>query len=224
MDFLTFIYYNRFIIRKKENFCPMKRAVALWILAGLIFTLTACKKDVVPTLEPTKPSELAEKAPTQDGQPAPEQELVTFWEDQPEMKMEEAQEIIQKEEKDVTTEEYRQAVYTVNEEVATQIVEEAAKTKSQTAAVQDLFSGIFFKFIEGDSFKSPEVAKQLSKKGTYALDAETGYYRFSFHDRTLAQAAAGMREEHAAHSIQEYTFVLEWLLADPNVEVKALLK
>lgn len=199
----------------------MKRAVALWVLAGMIFTLTACKKEITPTNEPAKPSEWVEKTPNAEGQPA-DPDLVTFWDAQPEMKMDEAQAIIAREDADVTTEEYRQAVYTLNEEVATQIVEEAAKTKTQTVAVKELFSGIFFKFIEGDSFKSKEVAKQLSKKGTYALEPETGYYRFSFHDRTLAQAAAGMKEEHTAHSIQEYTFVLEWLLADPNVEVKAL--
>ncbi len=196
----------------------MKRAVALWLAAALLLGLTACQKEVEPTVAPATPSEYIAKDKTEEEQAELKQELVTFWEE-PEMEPEKAKEIVNKEDADVTTEEYRQAVYTVNEEKAAQLVEEAFETKTQTAEVKELFSGIAFKFIEGDTFKSAEVAKQLSKRGTYALNQEAGYYWFTFHDRTLAQAAAGIED---GRSLKEYTFVLEWLLADPNVEVLAL--
>ncbi len=197
----------------------MKRAVALLILGALALGLTACNKEVDPTIEPAKPSDYITQNKTEEEQANLKQELVPFWEEQPEMKVEDAKEILEKKDVDVTTEEYRQAVYTVNEDKATQVVKEAFENKIQTPQVKELFSGIAFKFIEGDSFKSTEVAKQLSKLGTYALNPDAGYYWFTFHDRTLAQSAAGIED---GRSLKEYLFVLEWLLADPNVEVMAL--
>ena len=203
----------------------MKRAVALLILGALCLSLAACRKKVKdPTYEPASPSEWVEREQetqqTEPGSPTEGEELVTFWDEQPEMKTTEAIEIIQKEDADVTTEEYRKAVYTVNEDKATQVVEEALETKLQTPEVTKLFEGIGFHFIEGDTFKSARVKKELSKRGTYAYNEEKECYWFTFHDRTLAQSATGIEDQR---SLKEYTQTLEWLLADPNVTVEALL-
>ena len=64
------------------------------------------------------------------------------------------------------------------------------------------------------------VKKQLANNGTGARDEETGYYRFTLRDRTLAQAALNPDD---AHALEEYKKVPDLLLSDPNVIVKVWL-
>ena len=183
----------------------MKRLLILLAAGMLLLSLAGCKKNPAAPTQPTGPEE---------------KDYIDFHEEAEEMDIAGAQSYLQDETADVTTPEYRQAVYTVNQAKVSSVIDEAHALKQKTQAVTEVFDGIAFRFHEGETFASATVKKQLAKKGTYAWDEETGYYRFTLRDRTLAQAAVNLDDDHA---LEEYTAVLDLLLSDPNVIVKALL-
>ena len=185
----------------------MKKTVSFLLIIATLCTLAGCKKEPAPT-----PEWMQEPAV---------KDYVDFRNEAAEVTVEEAQTVVADENADKTTVEYRQAIYTVNEAVLSETIEEARAEDEQTEQLNTFFAGIYFYFIEGDAPKSTSVKSRLFKKGTYAKDEETGLYFFEFYDRTLAQAAISMDDPHA---LDTYTEVMELLLEDPNLVVVPLEK
>ncbi len=183
----------------------MKRIFSLLFILLLVLNLSACK----------------EQGQAESPAVAPEPtDNIDFRGQAEEMTEASAKEYLEREETDETSVQYKEAVYTVNESIATEYIEEAKEARSETEEVRGLFNGLFFKFIQGEGYASQTVTKGLLSKGTYEK-GEDGWYRFIFYDRTLAQTAVHLENEHA---LAEYTEVLELLLSDPNVTVKPLEK
>ncbi len=185
----------------------MKKILSFLLIIATLATLAGCKKEPAPT-----PEWMQEPAI---------KDYIDFRNEAEEVTVEEARNTVFKEDADKTTTEYRQAVYTVNEAVLDETIEEAREEGEQTEQLNTFFAGIQFYFIEGDAPKSEAVKSRLIKKGTYAKDEQTGYYFFEFYDRTLAQAAVNLNDPH---SLNAYTEVLELLLEDPNIVVVPLEK
>lgn len=181
----------------------MKKLLSCFLILALVLGLTACKERT--------------EDPAQTDTPVAK-DYDSFRENTEEMTLEEAEAYLQDEAADQTADQYKEALYTVNENAVSGIIEAARDAEEVTEEVTELFSGIFFKFLNGDQFSEPKVQKKLAKLGSFAA-AEDGWYCFTFYDRTLAQAAADMENDHA---LEEYTAVLELLLSDPNVTVKNL--
>lgn len=177
----------------------MKKLFSFLMISLLALSLAACNQPETPAKEPDKGYD-------------------SFREHTEEMTLEEAETYLQKEAPDETKNQYKEAIYTVNENAAAAVIEKAQKAQKQTEEVTALFSGISFKFLEGDQFGSETVRNKLSKYGSCAA-AGDGWYLFTFYDRTLAQNAITMDNDHA---LREYTTVLELLLSDPNVTVKTI--
>lgn len=184
----------------------MKRIIALFCMpVALALMLSGCKSR---SLQPEKPIDTVK-------------DYIDFQEEVSEMDLTDAQSYLQGENLDVTTPEYRQAVYTVNENKVATIIEDANSRQEQTDAVTEVFEGIDFQFIDGEGLQSETVKHDLAKLGTFAWDEETQGYRFTFHDRTLAQTAVRVDLERG-HALETYQEVLELLLSDPNVTVTIL--
>lgn len=182
----------------------MKKILSYILIAAALLSLSACKKPL-PKEDPEWMKPL-------------EENVVDFKKEAPEMSVSEAKSYLEQENPDPATPQYRRAVYTVNESVVTDAVEEAFEKKEQTDAVTQIFEKIEFSYISGDALESPEIKNRLSKRGLITKD-ENGNYQFTFHDRTLAQSASNVKSDHA---IDAYTEVLELLLQDPNVVVDTL--
>lgn len=193
----------------------MKKILSVLIILLLIAGLSGCKKDVAEggTDETQEP----ESGQTETQEP---QDNIDFRAEAEEMSPGDAQAYLQSEEADQTSVQYKEAVYTVNETVAESIISDARENTTQTDELNELFDGIYFQFLEGDQFGSETVRRKVFARGTYELE-ESGWYRFTFYDRTLAQAAVSLDNDH---SLSAYTEVLELLLSDPNVTVKTLLE
>ncbi len=187
----------------------MKKILSFLLIIASLLALAGCKKEPTPAPTPEWMQEPAIK------------DYVDFRNEAPEVTVEAAQQTVADEAADKSTTEYRQAVYTVNEAVLDDTIEEARQQGKQTEKLQEFFGGIYFYFIEGDAPKSEAVESRLIKKGTFAKDEATGLYLFEFYDRTLAQAAVNMDN---THSLETYTEVLELLLEDPNIVVVPLEK
>lgn len=179
----------------------MKRLVIVLCIFGVL--LAGCSKQ--PEEEPI----------------ATPMDYIDFKEEAPAMDLAEAESYLQKDSLDVTAPEYRQAVYTVNESKATDIIKEALEKETQTDAVKELFEGVNFRFIDGEGLASETVAHDLEKLGTFEWDEEAGCYVFNFYDRTLAQSAVRVQLDRS-HALGQYREALELLLSDPNVEVDLL--
>ena len=186
----------------------MKRIFSLLLILMLVLNLSACK-------EPDQ----GEQSDTPPVTTTPEvKDNIDFRSQAEEMTAEDAKEYLEREETDETSAQYKEAVYTVHEDLATEYINESKETKTPTAETKKLFEGIYFKFIEGEGYASQTVKKGLLPYGTYEK-SEDGWYRFVFLDRTLAQVSV---TQENGHCLNEYTTVLELLLSDPNVTVKPL--
>ncbi|MBQ8894807.1 MAG: hypothetical protein IJ043_10430 [Clostridia bacterium] len=172
------------------------KKIILSILLLIVLCLTACHKT-----------------------PAPEDKgYDSFREQSQEMTVEDAETLLQQETAQPTDVQYKEAVYTVNENTAAQIIAEAQEKETTTPKLKEVFEGICFKFLEGEDFADPVIKQKLFIKGNYVLE-EDGWYHFTFIDRTLAQNAVNLTDND--HALAEYTAVIELLLSDPNVTVKA---
>ena len=182
----------------------MKKILSYILIAITLLTLSACKKPL-PKEDP-------------EWMKPPEENIVDFKKEVPDMSVSDAKTYLESEDADPASAKYRRAVYAVNESVVTAAVEEAFDKKEQTDTVTKIFEKIEFSYINGDALESPDVKNRLSKRGLITKDEE-GNYKFTFHDRTLAQSASNVKTDHA---IGAYTEVLELLLNDPNVVVDTL--
>lgn len=187
----------------------MKRFLSFLLIGAALLSFAGCKNDGGEFVPP----EWMEDPEVID--------FVDFQDEIPAMTEAEAETYLEGENLDVTAPEYRKAVYIVNEITVADVITEAFETKTQTEELNQVFSGLAFRFIEGDKFGSETVRKRLFKRGSYALNEEDGWYYFEFYDRTLAQAATNLKDDH---SLEAYTEVLELLLEDPNVEVRPIYK
>ena len=185
----------------------MKKILSFSLIIITLLTLCACKMEPAPT-----PEWMQEPAI---------KDYIDFRNEAEEVTVEQAQVTLADPEVEKTDPEYRQAIYTVNEAVLDETIEEARKEGEQTEQLNTFFGGIQFYFIEGDAPKSEAVKGRLIKRGTYTKNEQTGLYVFEFYDRTLAQAAVNLKD---SHSLDEYTEVLELLLEDPNIVVVPLDK
>lgn len=183
----------------------MKKILSFIIIAALLLCLPACKK----TDQPDPPEWMLDPQ---------DENIINFKKEIPEMSVSEAKSYLESADADPSTAQYRRAVYAVNESVATTTVQHAFSTGKQTDEVKKLFEKIDFDFINGEALESAEIKNRLSKRGLITKD-ENGNYKFTFHDRTLAQTASNVKSDHA---IGAYTEVLELLLNDPNVVVDTL--
>ena len=182
----------------------MNKILSFILIMSVLLGLSACKKQL-PQEDPEWMQPL-------------EENIVDFKKEVPDMSVSEAKSYLESDEADPTTAKYRRAVYAVNESVVTAAVEEAFEKKEKTDTVTKLFEKVSFSYISGEALESPEVKNRLSKRGLISKDEE-GNYQFTFHDRTLAQTAVNVKNDHA---ISAYTEVLELLLQDPNVVVDTL--
>lgn len=181
----------------------MKKLLCCLVILALSLSLFACKEQSETSAETDTPVV---------------KDYDSFRENTEEMTVEEAEAYLQEEAADPAADQYKEALYTVNENAVSQVIQEAREAEEVTAEVETLFEGIYFKFLEGDQFGDPMIENKLTKLGSYAA-GEDGWYCFSFYDRTLAQAATTMDNDHA---LTDYTAVLELLLSDPNITVKTL--
>lgn len=182
----------------------MKKILSIIIAAMLLLSLAACKEKEPVTATPDLPVD---------------EHYMDYQEQAEPMTRAEAEAYLSSEEADVKSPQYRQAVMAVNSTVAYSVIKEVQDTKEITEEIEELFEGVAFRFIEGDTFASSTVKSLLSKQGTYAL-SEDGYYHFTFYDRTLAQTATNMTDND--YTLNAYTQVLDLLLNDPNVEVRVI--
>ncbi len=187
----------------------MKKIFSLFLIGILVFSMTACKEQPEP--------QQGEQTPPPAATPEVK-DNIDFHGQAEEMTAEDAKEYLQKEDADETSAQYKEAVYTVHEDVATSSINESKEKKTPTEETKELFEGIYFKFLEGEGYTSQTVQKGLFLLGTYEK-AEDGWYRFVFYDRTLAQASVNWDNDHC---LKEYTKALEFLLSDPNVTVKPI--
>lgn len=188
---------------KKERL--MKKILSFIIIATLLLCLPACKK----TDTPPDPEWMLDPQ---------DENIINFKKEIPEMSVGEAKTYLESSDADPTTAQYRRAVYAVNEAVVTDAVKASFSIGKQTDEVKKLFEKIDFNFINGEALESAELKNRLSKRGLIEKE-EDGTYKFTFHDRTLAQTASNVKSDHA---IGAYTEVLELLLNDPNVIVDTL--
>ncbi len=195
----------------------MKKILSFIIIMGLLGSMAACKK--APAPQPTPQPQPEQTAPTPDWALPPEGEgYIDYKAEQEEISVNDALALIADPNADQGSSEYRNAVYTVNENFASEVIDQAHSTNTKTPEVQDLFKGIAFSFIEGDDFANAEIRNRIRKLGTFEK-GEDGIYTFTFHDRTLAQSAVTLNDPHA---LMAYTEVLDLLLSDANVTVVVL--
>ena len=187
----------------------MKKLFTLFLIVSLALSAAACKK----------PPETEPQTETPPPASAPEvKDNVDFRNEAEEMTRETAEAYLEKEDVDKTSVQYKEAVCTVNESLAAQYIADSKNNKAPTAKTQELFDGIFFRFVEGEGFKSQTVKLGLQAMGTYEKE-EDGWYRFVFFDRRLAQ---GSINQDGDYCLNEYKKALEFLLSDPNVIVKPI--
>ena len=195
----------------------MKKILSIIIISGLLCSLAGCKKpnatpqQVTPQQEQTSPTPSWALPPEGEG-------YIDYKAEQAELSVNDALALVQDPQADPKSAEYRNAVYTINENYAAEVIGNAYATSEQTPEVKTLFNGIAFSFIEGEDFANAEIRNRIRKLGSFEKGAD-GIYTFTFHDRTLAQTAANLKDPHA---LQAYTEVVDLLLSDTNVTVVVL--
>lgn len=186
----------------------MRRIISLLLIIILMLSLTACKEQETPRNDVTP---LVSTTPEV-------KDNIDFHEQAEEMSVADAKTYLQKEEADETSAQYKEAVYTVNESLASQYIADSKDRNAVTEETKQLFDGIYFKFVEGEGYTSQTVKNGLLPLGAYEK-SEDGWYRFVFWDRTLAQSSV---TQENGHCLTQYTTAMEFLLSDPNVIVKPI--
>ncbi len=187
----------------------MKRIFSLFLIISLLLCASACKEKQPQDQEGDTPPVTV----------TPEvKDNIDFRNEADKMTPADAKEYLKQEENDETSAEYKEAVYTVNENLAEKYINESKELKAPTEETIALFEGIRFKFLQGEGYASQTVKKGLLPLGTYEKE-EDGWYRFVFYDRSLAQVST---TQENGHCLQEYTSALELLLSDPNVTVEPI--
>ena len=176
----------------------MKKFLIYIAVALLVLGMAGCKK------QPEEPA-VTERP----------KDFNSFREQTEEMTVEEAEEYLN-ENTDDTTPAYKEALYTVTENKAAEVIQDARNKKKETAAVRELFKGIFFQFREGTDFTDATIKQKLFMRGNWTLQ-EDGWYAFTFIDRTLSEGAVSMENDH---SLDAYAEIIELLLSDSNVVLK----
>jgi hypothetical protein len=194
----------------------MKKFLSIILIGGLLCSMASCKKAPAPQPQ-AQPQQ--ETAPTPDWMLPPEGEgYIDYKAEQEEISVNDALVLIEDPQADPKSAAYKNAVYTVKENFASEVIDNAHSTNTKTPEVEDLFKGIAFSFIEGDNFANAEIRNRVRKLGNFEKGAD-GIYTFTFHDRTLAQSAVNLNDPHA---LRAYTEVLDLLLSDTNVKVVVL--
>ena len=176
----------------------MKKTLLYIAVALLVLGMVGCKKQTETPDTPERPKGFD-----------------SFREQTEEMTVEEAETYL-KENTDNTTPAYKEAVYTVTENNASEVIKEAREKQKETAAVKELFQGVVFRFREGTDFADLTIKQKLFMRGNWE-PGEDGWYTFTFIDRTLSEGAVSMENDH---SLNAYTQIIELLLSDSNVVLK----
>ena len=186
----------------------MRRLISLFLIIILMFSLSACRVQEAPQDDVTPPVSTTPEV----------KDNIEFHEQAEKMTVDEAESYLETDKAEETSAQYKEAVYTVNQNLAASYIAESKESNSATEKTKKLFDGICFKFVEGEGYTSQTVKNGLLRFGTYEK-SEDGWYRFVFWDRTLAQASANPDNNR---TLDEYTNALELLLSDPNVIVKPI--
>ncbi len=188
----------------------MKRLLSATLLLLMLAGLCGCQsEDTEEVAKPARYIEFLEKEETEI------------------MKPEEAVKILEAEDADPSTPEYREAAYSFNKSTVATVIKEAQTAAKKTPEVEEVFEGVFFRFLNGKAeFENQDVRKKLMKLGLWEqAEGSEEWYVFTFHDRTLAQASVNMTEGRGVdHSLNEYADVLEVLLSEPNITVQTFLE
>lgn len=187
----------------------MRKIFSLFLIVLLLLSAAACK-------EPQPPQEESTPPPVST---TPEvKDNLDYRDETKEMTTDEAKDYLKREDANKSSVEYKEAVYTVNQSLASKYITESKTAKTPTEETKTLFAGIYFRFIEGEGYASKTVKNTLQSLGSYEK-TEDGRYRFVFWDRTLAQ---GSVTEDKDYCLNEYKRALDYLLSDPNVIVEPI--
>jgi len=186
----------------------MRKILSLLLIVILLLSAAACK-------EPQPPQE--DTPPPVSTTPEVKDNL-DYRDESKAMTADEAKDYLEQEDTDKSSVQYKEAVYTVNQSLASKYITESKTSKAPTEETKTLFAGIYFRFIEGEGYASKTVKNTLQSLGSYEK-TEDGRYRFVFWDRTLAQ---GSVTEDKDYCLNEYKRALDYLLSDPNVIVEPI--